>query len=383
MTVFPRVFHVMASAEQGGGADHLLSLLPELTHLDWECVVATGMNGPLGESLLAQGFQVRMLDLMRSRWNLGSVIKFRRFIENEHPDVLHVHGTRAAFYGAFAKARLFRRSIPSVYTVHGLSYRKEKTWLKQKMFAQIEKFICSSFDSVISVSAHDLADLRQRGLLYPNKGLHIPNAVDTVRFCPGDRLVARQYLKIAPDAFWVGTVSRLVPQKAVVDLIEAVKGCENIHLVIVGDGPLREVLQTKAQSLLGRVMFLGSRNDVPEILRALDLFVLPSHWEGEPIALLEALATGLPTLATATTGACEIASSTKGVFLVDIGAIQQMREAILSLQKDSIRRQYMGEAGREAMLLRTHKQQAAQIAAVYQTVMKKHGDSEGDEAFLK
>src|SRR5262249_33727424 len=155
-------------------------------------------------------------------------------------------------------------------------------------------------------SRADLEDLQARGFVEEGRAVHLPNAVDLERFRPGDPAAARARLGLAGGGPWVGTVARLVRQKGVADLVRAMAGCPGGGRVVAGGGPLAGELKSLAGGLGVEARFLGPRDDVPAVLQALDLFVLPSLWEGEPIALLEAMAAGLPSVATRTSGAGEV-----------------------------------------------------------------------------
>src|SRR6185503_20430449 len=130
----------------------------------------------------------------------------------------------------------------------------------------------------------------------------IYNGVDVERFAPGDRLAVRAAAGLPADAVIVGTVGRLDPVKDHDGLLEAFARASTasaLHLAIVGDGPTRAALAARVASLgLGdRVHLLGERDDVPAVLRALDVFVLSSIGEGISNAILKAMASGLPVLA--------------------------------------------------------------------------------------
>jgi glycosyltransferase involved in cell wall biosynthesis len=199
-------------------------------------------------------------------------------------------------------------------------------------------------------------------------GVHIPNAVDTERFAPGDMAAARRRLGLPSGAFVVGTVSRLVPQKSLHDLVDAAILCPEVTLVIVGDGPLRGDLEARAQVAGERIRFAGARDDIPDILPAFDVFAMSSRWEGEPIALLEALAAGLPCVATATSGAREVLETGSLGVLVDVGAPEAMAAALESLRVDPGARRTLGEAGRASMRSRSWAKSAEMLVAVYEAV---------------
>jgi glycosyltransferase involved in cell wall biosynthesis len=353
----------MASGERGGGADHLVGLLPELMRLGVACTAVVSPDGPLAHRLEASGLDVQRVEMMRSRFDAGAVVRLRSVIVGLGADIVHAHGTRGAFFVAVGRA-----APALVYTAHGLSYNQSLRGWRRSIFFGAEAVVCRAAAEVVSVSAADLLDLRRRGLLAKDAGVHIPNAVDTDRFGPGDREAARRRLGLPLDAFVVGTVSRLVPQKSVHDMIDATILCPEVTLVIVGDGLLRGDLETRSQVARERIHFLGARDDVPEVLPAFDVFVLSSRWEGDPIALLEALATGLPCVATATSGAREVLEEGALGVLVDIGSPQAMASTFHALRVDPIARKSFGDVGRASMRSRSWARSAEQLVDVYEAV---------------
>ena len=359
-----RVLHVMASAARGGGAEHLAGLLPELVRLGIDCPAAVGTDGPLGDRLRRLGIGTQAIDLMRSRADPAAPARLRRVVRRASPDLVHYHGTRAAFFGAAARA--LPGMPPAIYAVHGLSYRKEMPRWRRPVFLAAEAVACRGLAGIVSVSAADLEDLIRRGFASAEHALHLPNAVDSERFSPGGRPEARRRLGVPEDAYIVGTTSRLVPQKSVGDLIAAVAACPEALLVVAGDGAQRPALERRARALGGRVRFLGERDDVPEILRALDVFALASRWEGEAISLLEAMATSIPCVATATTGAREVLEATGAGLLVEIGSPAPLAVALRRLRERPDLRLSMGLAGREAVKERTWGASAARLAGFYE-----------------
>ena len=382
-----RVLHVMASSARGGGAAHLVDLLPALRRAGWDCEAAVGRDGPLGGDLAAAGIPVHYVDLMGRRLAPLRALRLARLTAGLGPDVVHLHGTRTAFFHAVGAAmrrvagrRRGRRGPPAVYTAHGLAYRKEAGWLERRVSLGAERVACRGTEAVISVSRADLADLEGRGFLGGRPGFHVANAVRLPAAAAADRSSARRRLGLPDGALVVGTVSRLVPQKAVGDLVDAVariapgfRGSPGpLTLVVVGDGPLRADLERRVRAGTNgaRVMVMGARGDVPQLLPAFDLFVLSSRWEGEPLALLEAMAAGLACVATATEGAREIfgddASSAR---LVPIGDAARLGDAVARLLRDGPAREAMGAAARARMRSRTPDAQASRVVYVYRRML--------------
>ena len=378
-----RVLHVMASAARGGGAAHLVDLLPALRRAGWDCEAAVGRDGPLGGDLGAAGIPVHYVDLMGRRLAPLRALRLARLTAGLGPDVVHLHGTRTAFFHAVGAAlrrvtdwRRGRGAPPVVYTAHGLAYRKDAGRVGRQVSLWAERVACRGADAVTSVSRADLADLEGRGFLGGRPGFHVANAVRLPADDAGDRPAARRRLGLPDGALVVGTVSRLVPQKAVGDLVDAVAriaaGFQGpagpLTLVVVGDGPLRANLERRVRAGAGgaRVMMTGARGDVPRLLPAFDVFVLSSRWEGEPIALLEAMAAGLACVATATEGAREIlGGDAASGRLVAVGDVAELGDALAGLLRDARAREAMGASARARVRARTPDAQARRVAEVY------------------
>jgi glycosyltransferase involved in cell wall biosynthesis len=358
-----RVLHVMASGARGGGADHLVGLLPELKKRGVRPSALVGSDGPLAARLAELGLPVETLDMMGRRVDPTVAWRVARHVRAAKPDIVHLHGTRAAFFAV--TGRLVAGRLPfSVYTAHGLAYRKEVPAAERAVFLASEAVICRAVDEVISVSRADLEDLVARRFLAAGHGTHVANAVDA-RFAPGDRLAARRRAGLPETGPLIGTVARLVPQKSVGDLIEAAALIEGAALAIIGDGAERASLARRAAPIGDRVHFLGERDDVAELLPALDIFVLPSRWEGEPLVLLQALAAGVPCVATATTGAREILEPTGAGVLVPIGDAAAIAAAVTRLLGSEEERARLVEAGLAAVAERTWEKAAAKVITVY------------------
>ncbi len=382
-----RVLHVMASAARGGGAAHLLDLLPALGRDGWDCEAAVGRDGPLGAELATLGIPVHHVDLMARRLAPVRALRLARLTARLAPDIVHLHGTRTAFFHAVGAAvrrgavwRDRREGPPVVYTVHGMAYRKEAGRIDRQVSLWAERVACRGAQAVISVSRADLTDLERRGFVGRGRGFHVANAVRTPAGGGWGRADARRRLGLAADALVIGTVSRLVPQKAVGDLVDAVAriapgfggATGPPALVVVGDGPLRADLDRRVRTGTNGagVMLLGARADVPQILPAFDVFVLSSHWEGEPIALLEAMAAGLPCVATATEGAREIlGDDASSGCLVPVGDVAALGDALTGLLRDPGARDALGAAARARVRGRTPEAQARRLAAVYRRLL--------------
>jgi glycosyltransferase involved in cell wall biosynthesis len=358
-----RVVHVMASGARGGGAEHLKGLVREQRALGLVPCAVVGDDGPLAQQLGSDVERVSTIDLMRSRWDVSAPRRLRRAISEMEPDLVHLHGTRAAFF-----AGLTSSGTPSVYTVHGLSYRKQGPLAAWAAGTAAEGLACARASRVITVARADLDDLVARRFVSRDKITHVPNAMDLERFVPHDRDEARRRMGVSPDGFVVLTVSRLVPQKAVADAIDALARVRDVTFVVVGDGPERAELRTRAAGRGLHAVFLGARDDVPALLAGADVFLLASRWEGEPIALLEALAMRLPCVATATDGSREILEGSGAGLLAPIGDVNAIAEAVTRLRREPELRQTMAGQARDVVRHRSFRENARSVLDVYGSV---------------
>jgi starch synthase (maltosyl-transferring) len=178
----------------------------------------------------------------------------------------------------------------------------------------------------------------------------IPNGVDVATYAAADP-ADRQALGLPQDAYVVLAVGRLDPQKGLHHLFDAARGLlprfPELHFVLVGDGPLHSELKARAEQapLTGRIHLTGWRPDVPSLLKMGDALVLPSLWEGMPNVVLEAMAAGLPVVASRVEGVAELVIPEQTGLLVSPGAAGELESAISRLLADPERGRVMGRNG--------------------------------------
>jgi glycosyltransferase involved in cell wall biosynthesis len=213
-------------------------------------------------------------------------------------DVIHTHNPHALIYGAPA-ARVLRTA--AVHSKHGINPDVgRRMWLRRVASKLVDAYVA------VTPMLSDVA--LQKRECAPGKLHVIPNGIDTLLYAPNPsaRARVRQELGIPENAWVVGTVGRLAPEKNQGLLIDAMADLlsERCHLLIVGDGPERQALLARAASSRRQefVHLTGQREDIADVLTAFDVFVLTSHTEGLPLVLLEAMATGVPVVATAVGG---------------------------------------------------------------------------------
>ena len=269
-----KILHVVSSMEYGGGPMHVLTLAKGLCAHGIESVVA-GPDGPMRAQFEAAGITVLP-------WGAAG---------RAGADICHTHGKLA---GVFGRLYATLRRLPAVHTFHGLHYDGYGP-LKRRAYFMLERWLARRTAAIIHLTDAQAAEAVHVGL--PG-GQVIPNGIEAERIEADalSRTSARAVLDFPPHAYIVGTIARLDPVKRTERLIAALTHLPDVHLAIIGDGAERAVLEAMVvgRSLVDRVHFLGAMPRAAAYLRAFDVFVSASAREGLPLALLEAMACGLP-----------------------------------------------------------------------------------------
>ncbi|GAA3005015.1 glycosyltransferase [Streptomyces fulvorobeus] len=286
-----------------GGAEQQLRLL--LRHLPVSCDVVTLTNpGAVADGLRADGVHVTDLGMKGNR-DLAALPRLARLIRRGGYDLVHTHLYRACVYGRIAARLAGVRA--TLATEHSLGRAEIEgrplTPSTRALYLRTERL----GSATVAVSATVAGRLRDWGV--PAARIHlVPNGIDAelFRYDAGRRRATRELLGIPADAFVVGGVGRLVPGKRFDVLVRAVAALPGARLLLAGDGPERGALTALAQRLgaSDRVLLLGECEEgrpgagpgVPALLSAMDTFVSASREESFGLAVVEALAAGLPVL---------------------------------------------------------------------------------------
>jgi glycosyltransferase involved in cell wall biosynthesis len=243
----------------------------------------------------------------RVRFPFWLIPQIARQLREGEFDLLHTHGYKADLLGAIAA---YLVKIPIVATIHGHT----DAFPAVRVYRHLDLLMLRRFPKVIAVSDYLRQELIASGLA-PHRVVTVHNAIDPDVFVSAvctDRRKVRAELGIEPNAPVVLTVGRLNPEKGHRYLLEstrlAFRHISNLRVLVVGEGPLRERLEAMAHSLHldAVVSFLGWRDDVASLMAASDLFVLPSTRESFGLVILEALALGIPVIATRVGGVPEV-----------------------------------------------------------------------------
>jgi glycosyltransferase involved in cell wall biosynthesis len=205
---------------------------------------------------------------------------------------------------------------------------------------------------VVTPNDSERRDGIRHGLWGPEEALTVPNGVDTDRFRPEGRAEARRALGLSPDRPVVGVVARLTREKGVDLAIETVRMLRGVTLVIVGDGPERESLETQVDSLYvtDRTIFTDARENVEEFLPAFDVCLVPSRTEGHGMVAAEALACGVPVVASRVGGLQSLVIHEQTGLMVEPEDVIGYARAIDRLINDRPLATALGSAGRAHMV---------------------------------
>jgi glycosyltransferase involved in cell wall biosynthesis len=296
-----------------------------------------------------RGLDVRMVP------RLASV--FREF----RPDVVHTH-SYVLRYTLPAAWRVRPRAM--VHTIHNLAEQEA-----DRLGRVIQGFAFRHGVAPVAVAAEVARSFR--AVYGREPAATIPNGIDTTTFfLPEARAAWRSAHGFSAADMLIVSVARLEPQKNPLLLIEAfARACAG-HLLMAGGGSLLEAARQRVTQLgiAGRVHFLGVRSDVPELLSACDIFALSSDWEGNPLSVMEAMAAGLPVVATSVGGVPELLDDGAAGVLVPRGDVGALAGALESLVLDAQRRCEIGQAGRERSKRFDVDAMAASYAALFEEV---------------
>ncbi len=293
----------------------------------------------------APALQMTRLTRMQAAFAPGLLPLAWRAARSDPPDILHAHNL---FFSSSLAAVVLRRFLkkPLVTTLHlgSLRYlRGAAGFLASSYERTVGRAIVRNSDRLIAVSGAVAAHAVRLGAR-PESVRVVANGVDAERFRPGGSRRRR--------AFRIACVGRLIFNKGPQYLLEAAPEVLRAHpeteFIFVGDGPLRADLQKRARQMgvAGRMAFLGTQRDVASILRRCDILVRPSLLEGMPLTVLEAMACGLPVVATPVAGTAELVRQGENGLLVPPGDPSSLAQAILRLIEDPELRRAQGRSGR-------------------------------------
>ena len=351
------ILYVVTQLELGGAQTQLLSLIRRIDKERYNLFLFTAQEGLLMEEALSipgltifrSKYLERSINLWKDFW---AAMEIMEVIRKNKIDIVHTHSSKAGILGRWAGALAKTKII--IHTVHGWSFNDFQNPFFKKLSVNLERVSAKFTDTILVVSNHD----RQKGLAHKigsdSQYSVLRYGIDRASFGVRDSAI-RKELGISEDALVVGTIACFKPQKAPEDFVQLASLASHVfpqaRFLMVGDGRLRKKIEKGIEgfNLGSRFILAGWRRDIARVLSAMDVFVLTSLWEGLPIAVLEAMVSRVPVVATHTGGISEIITEGETGFLVPCHDVSSMLKKITALLRDASLKERLREGASQCV----------------------------------
>lgn len=340
-----RVMHVVLSLAAGGTERLVIEMCRRLGPANAPVVCCLDAPGEWADELRAEGIAVRALD-RRPGFRPSLARRIARLAAEHRVSTLHCHHYSPYVYGALAT--VVSPQLGLVFTEHGRLSDAAPSRKRRFVNPWLARLPAGIFAVSCELKRHMVAE----GFAASRVGVIYNGIAVSDRVTGEERAAARMELGLPHDAFVIGSVARLDAVKNLASLVEAhamlLARQPHARLVIVGGGPEEGLLRAEAQRLgtSDAVHFLGYRADARRVMSSFDVYVNCSNYEGVSLTILEAMAAGLPVVATRVGGNPEVVVDGVTGILVPGRAAAALADAIVGLGNDAALRQQMGEAGR-------------------------------------
>ena len=344
----PRVLHVL-EALGGGTSRHVVDVVRHTPGVVHEVAIPKRRVGwvtdeTAADEMMAAGARLHRIEMRRSPTNGRNAAAFaalRRLITTIQPDIVHGHSSVG---GALARLAAWDLPIPSVYTPNGLATSTPIVLAERLLARRTRRFVA------VSASEGDLAV--RLGIVPADRLAIIPNGIDPTTPPPAAPDL-RSRLGLEPGVPLIGSVARLVPQKAPLDFVKACAGvakeATGAHFLLIGSGPLESAVDKEIQrlGLTRRFHKLAVLPEAAAALGDLEVLVSTSKFEGGPYAPIEAMRVGTPVVLSDVVGNRDAVEHGTSGLLVPEGDVDGFAMAILRLLRDDDLRARLGSAGRD------------------------------------
>lgn len=327
-----KVLEVIRQGKIGGGESHLLDLIYFFNKKEIKPICLSFTDGEMINRLTQMGVKCHVIDTDKP-FDISIQSKIIKLIKEEGIELIHAHGSRAASNIIYPVRKL---NLPFIYTVHGWSFHDDQPFIIKKIRSWSERLICHFANQVICVSQSN-KDTGQAAFGLKHARV-IENGVNLDRFNPHTQYKSlREEFGFSQSDFVIGFIARCTKQKNPIvfleSLIEAHHINSSIKGIFIGEGEMDpEVDDFIKKHHMNDYLFRSQfRTDVPELLHTIDVYCLPSLWEGLSIALLEAMAMEKAIVATPTDGTCELIQNKKNGLIIPFNNVQSLTDAMVSL----------------------------------------------------
>ncbi|MBI4919699.1 glycosyltransferase family 4 protein [Candidatus Azambacteria bacterium] len=338
-----KILFIITKSEMGGTQRFLCELAAHLNPEKYEIAVAAGGHGELLEKLYEKNIEtikIRNFSNAPGIKNLAVFFEIFRLIKKTNPDILYLLSSEAGFIGSIAGGLyrfIARKKMKIIYRIGGWAFKEPRNLFIKKIYLWAEKISAPFKDIIITNSEFDRKIAAKNKIAIPEKILTVYNGIDLneLKFIPRETARKLLFRSINPISRpLIGTIANLYKNKGLEYLIAAAKKIKNEGrnwcFMIIGDGPEKNRLGKliKNSELENTVFMVGAIPDAYQYLKAFDLFVLPSIKEGQPWAILEAMAAARPILATNIAGIPETIENEKSGLLVEPADSNALANAI-------------------------------------------------------
>lgn len=364
-----KVCHIITQLELGGAQQNTLFTVSHLDRTDFLPILITGTEGLLVEEAnrstdVRKYYLPDLVREIRPVQDLKVLFQIRRLLRQERhkdpqmPLIVHTHSSKAGIVGRWAAQLAGVSRI--IHSIHGFGFHPYQSAAERWIYIILEWLTARITTHFIAVSAANIRLGKQYHLFSSHNVSLIRSGIDIARFQHDGHSTRAEHrrrmlktLNLPEKTSIIGMIACFKPQKAPLDFIRVMqivaRRNAHAHAVMVGDGTLR--LQIEAliaeYTLEERISLLGWRTDIPELLALFDLLVLTSYWEGLPRVCPQAMAAGLPIVATDVDGIPEAVEDGVNGYLLSPGDIQGIAAQVLYLLEHPEIAQKMGEAGQK------------------------------------
>lgn len=367
-----KILYVAISSQIGGVPKHIMNVLER--NKEFQITVAAPDDGDYYERF--EKYAAEVLDIKLKPYSFRGLLKLRNYVKKNKIDIVHSHGKGAGMYTRPLK--ILCPGIKVIHTFHGI-YLERYGKLVRTIYIGIEHVLRFLTDVFVCVSESERQEALIHKFSFEGKTVVIPNGVDLEAFQRSsvDIKEYRHAIGIEEGEFVIGCVARLEAMKGHCYLIDAfanvVKHYPQSCLLLIGDGPDREEIEQKIVEcgLEDRIRLLGFRHDIPELLQLMDLFVSCSLKEGMPYTLIEALAMGVPVVATDVIGNRDLIKDAQDGWLAESQNSEDIgKKIMLAMEHDDLRKQY-SEAGKKKVADEfTVEKSVQQLLDIYRKIVE-------------
>jgi glycosyltransferase involved in cell wall biosynthesis len=353
-----KIIHIITRLDRGGSSKMLLDIARGLSAAKYDIKIIAGFTINPHEDLSSfskkTGIEILFVRTLRrdinALFDILALVRLWQIIKKEKPDIVHTHTSKAGFLGRLAAKLAGGPKI--IYMPHGNIFYGYAPMPFTKLFIILERFAAGFSDRIVTLTYIERSEFLQRGIGTKGKFVTIHNGID-IKACQivnqEYALALRRELNIPSDCILITNISRLEPVKGLETFIralsEAKKTVKDFKALIIGDGSLKDKLNllTRKLALEDKVLFLGFREDIKEIIYLSDIVVDSALNEGLGLVLLEAGILGKPVVATKVGGIPEVVQDGKTGILVEARDAKALSQAMVRILRDSKLREAMSQ----------------------------------------